>query len=146
MSPPVRVRRFTSPREPERVLHAIVDTAEVTEGRVDVSAPKEWLQLSVIALAEGASMRPHVHNPRPADRSPASVTQEAWLVVRGCVHARLYDEDRALLAEATLPAGHVLMTFAGGHAFHGAERGTLLVECKNGPYEGRDYTAIEGTP
>jgi cupin fold WbuC family metalloprotein len=138
------LRRYTSRREPDRLLHAILDTAEVRTGRVDLSPPTEWLQLSVIALAEGASMRPHVHDPRPAGRAPASVTQEAWVVVRGRVQARLYDEDRALLDEATLTAGQVLVTFRGGHAFHGAEGGTILVECKNGPYEGRDYTAFEG--
>jgi cupin fold WbuC family metalloprotein len=144
-SPDGSTRRFLSRNAAGRILHAVVDTTRTTGHRTDVSPPAEWLQLSVIALGDGASMRPHTHNPRSAERAPASVTQEAWLVLRGSIQVSLYDEDAAFLEELTLAAGHILVTFYGGHAFAGAQPGTLLVECKNGPYEGRDYTAFEAT-
>jgi hypothetical protein len=37
----------------------------------------------------------------------------------------------------------MLVTFHGGHSFFGAEEGTLLLECKNGPFTGRAYTPFE---
>ena len=138
------VRRFMSKRKPDRLLHAIVDPSTAPLGRVDVSPAEGWLQLSVIVLAEGASIRPHTHDihPPPDAESPW-VTQEAWLVWRGSIRVRLYDEDHVLLEETTIDAGRILVTFHGGHAFYAAEPQTLLVECKNGPFRGRAYTVFD---
>jgi hypothetical protein len=138
------VRRYTSSKVPGRLLHAIVDTSRAGQGRVDVSPAEEWLQLSIITLDAGGSIRPHTHDVRPlTEKASAWVTQEAWLVLRGSIRVRLYDEDHGLLEETSLDAGRMLVTFHGGHAFSGAEQGTLLLECKNGPFTGRAYTAFE---
>jgi len=37
----------------------------------------------------------------------------------------------------------MLVTFYGGHALEGGTAGALMIECKNGPYLGRDYTVFE---
>jgi hypothetical protein len=138
------VRRYMSRKNPERLLHAIVDPSRADKGRVDISPAEEWLQLSVIALDAGGSIRPHTHDVRPlTPQASAWVTQEAWFVVRGSIRIRLYDEDHGLLEETTLDAGRMLVTFHGGHSFFGAEEGTLLLECKNGPFTGRAYTPFE---
>ncbi len=138
------VRRYTSSKIPNRLLHAIVDTSRAGQGRTDVSPAEEWLQLSIIMLDAGGSIRPHTHDVRPlTEKASAWVTQEAWLVLRGSLQVRLYDEDHGLLEETTIDAGRMLVTFHGGHAFFGAEQGTLLLECKNGPFTGRAYTAFE---
>lgn len=147
MSMTLPVRRFLSSRDPAQLLHAIVDTREVVTGRVDVSPPTERLQLSVVALKEGASVPPHIHQPRA--KSAALVpflTQESWIILRGAINVRLYDEDGHCIAVEKLTAGQLLVSFHGGHAFDQAELNTLIIECKNGPYEGRDYSVIEDLP
>ena len=136
------VQRFASAKTQSRLLHAIVDTARIEASRVDVSPESEWLQLSIISPKPGASMKPHVHNARAAN-TRERLPQEAWFVIAGSMSVRLYDEDKQLLHETTLRAGQLLVTFHGGHAFHSVEAGTRFMECKNGPYEGRDYTAFE---
>jgi cupin fold WbuC family metalloprotein len=134
-----------SRKTPDRLLHAIVDPSFLRQGRVDVSPSQEWLQLSLIALDAGGSIRPHTHDVKPlkTDDAPNWLTQEAWVVMRGSVRIRLYDEDHERLDELTLDAGRLVVTFHGGHSFFGAEPGTLLLECKNGPFTGRAYTPFE---
>ena len=144
-TPPVR--RFLSSRDPAQLLHAIVDTREVVTGRVDVSPPTERLQLSVVALKEGASVPPHIHQPREKSSSQLPfLTQESWIVLRGGINVRLYDENGNFIAVEKLAAGQLLVSFHGGHAFDQAELNTVIIECKNGPYEGRDYSLIEDLP
>jgi cupin fold WbuC family metalloprotein len=146
MTPPSDVRRFHSRRDPARLMHAVVITsAGAPAARLDVTPPEEWLQLSVIPLADGAAMRPHAHDARQAG-APADVTQEAWIVLRGALAVQLFDDDRTLLHETTLSAGDALVTFRGGHTFQVVQPGTVIIECKNGPYLGRDYTAFEPQP
>jgi cupin fold WbuC family metalloprotein len=140
---PPWIRRFESRVNPGQLLHAIVDTNRMESRRTDIAPQTEWLQLAVLRLEEGASIAPHTHRHKAA--APAATprrTQEAWLVLRGAITVSLYDEDRALLEIFTLQAGNILVTFQGGHGFSGSQVGTVLVECKNGPYEGRDYDAI----
>jgi len=139
-------RLFNSRHTPSRLLHAVVDAANATAPRTGVSPPSELLQLCVLVLPDGASIVPHEHGPLAS--TPASQdarTQEAWIILKGSVRARLFDEDRNLMSTEVVGAGEILVTFRGGHAFDSAEPGTVLVELKNGPYLGRDYVAFEST-
>lgn len=140
------VRRFRSKREPGRTLHAILDSSLTSPGRADASPAEEWLQVSMLTFEEGASLGPHEHLTRSLSSVAESTRpgQEAWIVLRGSVNIRLYDEDRSLIEDTVLSAGHVLVTLHGAHAFRNAERGTVMVECKLGPYLGRDYTEFDG--
>lgn len=136
-----------SSRDAAQLLHAIVDTREIDTGRFDISPPTERLQVSVVALKEGAAVRAHIHQPRAMLTPQLSfLTQESWIIVRGAITVRLYDEDNGFIAVERLTAGQLLVSFHGGHAFDQAEPNTIMVECKNGPYEGRDYSVIEDRP
>jgi quercetin dioxygenase-like cupin family protein len=129
--------------EPDRLLHAIVRTSIAGSSRLNVSPPQAHLQVSLVPLEHGASVGPHIHDrPAPPDGSP-HFTQEAWIILRGAVRVSLYDERRTLIENAQLSVGDVLVTFHGGHAFHDAHHDTLLLECKNGPYRGPDYTKFD---
>lgn len=136
------MKKFFSKTSPERLLHVIFDANEPFKNRVDLSAPEQWLQVSVMNLPKAKKVNPHIHDLREqiASRSPG-ITQECWIILRGEIKATLFDLDRALLHEQKLPQGHVLVTFFGGHSLE-SENGALMVECKNGPYLGRDYTAF----
>lgn len=138
-------RLFNSRHNPSRLLHAVVDAVNATAPRTGVSPASELLQLSVLVLAEGAAIVPHEHGPLATAAPQDARTQEAWIILKGSVRARLFDEERNLISTEVVGAGELLVTFRGGHAFDSAEPGTVLVELKNGPYLGRDYVAFEST-
>jgi cupin fold WbuC family metalloprotein len=125
------------------MLHVILRTSIPISSRLSVSPPQARLQVSLVPLARGASVAPHIHDrPAPSDGSP-QLTQESWFVLRGAVRVSLYDERRVLIERVQLSAGDMLVTFHGGHAFDEADEDTLLLECKNGPYRGPDYTKFD---
>lgn len=132
------VREVYSVQDSERLLHVIVDTTAVTGGRLDVSPTEEPLQLSVIPLQAGRGVKPHQHFARNITEA-SRMAQEAWIVVRGVIEVRLYDIDRSFLQSTTLQQGSILVTFRGGHAFQAVADDTVIIECKPGPYVGKDY-------
>ena len=137
------MNKIYSQVEPGRLLHLIFNTNEPFENRTDLSDPQQWLQVSVMNLPPAKKVGPHIHNPR-AETAPAipGVTQECWIVLRGEIKAGLFDLDRSPLAQHALTAGQMLVTFYGGHSLESGSAGARLIECKNGPYLGRDYTAF----
>ncbi|MBX7134668.1 MAG: hypothetical protein K1X67_18525 [Fimbriimonadaceae bacterium] len=129
--------------EPERLLHVVFDGTEPLDSRTDLSDPQEWLQVSVLNFAPAKTVGPHLHNAREQHGSArVCTTQEAWIVLRGEITAGLFDLDHRPLGEETLLPGHVLVTFGGGHSLQCGRLGAMLVECKNGPYLGRDHTSF----
>jgi cupin fold WbuC family metalloprotein len=137
------MNKIVSQAEPGRVLHVILDSAASIEGRIDLSTANEPLQVSAIAIAPGKKVNPHIHNPRSQEGATgAPITQECWIVIRGKIDVSLFDLDRKLLHQQSLTQGSLLVTFYGGHALEGATDGAVIVECKNGPYLGRDYTGF----
>jgi hypothetical protein len=138
------LNKIYSKSEPGRLLHVILDTNEPFDNRLDLCDPGQWLQVSVIKLPAAKKVSPHIHHPRPPNPSGASgITQECWIVLRGEIQIRLFDLDRSPLHQQALSPGQMLVTFYGGHALECGSAGALMIECKNGPYMGRDYTAFE---
>jgi hypothetical protein len=138
------MNKIHSKTEPGRLLHIILDTSEPFENRLDLAEGGQWLQVSVLKLPPGKKVNPHIHQPRvqPPPGGPG-ITQECWIVLRGEIKVRLFDLDQTPLHQQTLSPGHLLMTFYGGHALEGGGEGALMIECKNGPYLGRDYTVFQ---
>ncbi len=134
------MERVFSAADPHLLLHVIMNTAAVASERVDLSAAEEFLQISVVPLSAGREIKPH----RALSRKVGGdgPVQEAWIVVNGSIEVGLYDVDRTLLKSAILTAGWMLVTFRGGHAFKTLSDSTTLIECKVGPYVGRDYEFI----
>lgn len=134
------MEKVFSSSDPGALLHVIMDTAALSAERVDLSPPDELLQLSVIPLAKGRALKPH----RALVRSirHEGPVQEAWIVIRGSIEVRLFDLDNSFLKAAVLSAGWLLLTFRGGHSFETPDGQTTLIECKAGPYVGRDYEFI----
>jgi len=135
------MKKIYSIAEPSRLLHVIFNTNEPFENRADLCDNEQWLQVSVINLPASKKVNPHIHNPRPPSAS-AGITQECWIILRGQIKISLFDLDRKLLHQQELSQGHLLVTFYGGHSLECETEGALMIECKNGPYAGRDYTAF----
>lgn len=134
------MEKVFSSSDPGALLHVIMNTAALSDDRVDLSPPEEFLQISVIPLAKGRALNPH----RALVRSVRyeGPVQEAWIVMRGSIQVRLFDLDNSFLKSAVLSAGWLLLTLRGGHSFETADDETMLIECKTGPYVGRDYESI----
>ncbi len=122
----------------------VLDTNEPFENRVDLTDPSQFLQVSVMKIPPGKKVNPHIHQPRQAN-PPANpgITQECWIVLRGELKIRLFDLDQTLLHQQALSPGNLLVTFYGGHSLECQSDGAVMIECKNGPYLGRDYTSFE---
>lgn len=131
--------------EPARLLHVVCDALGGGADRIDVSPTEQHLQVSVIPLAAGRQVRPHIHQPRVTPPPQSVITQESWLVLRGRIRVRLFDLDQALLEECELGPGSFLVTYGGGHALECLEENTVMLEYKNGPYLGRDFKTFAET-
>lgn len=129
--------------EPGRLLHVIFNADEPFEDRVNLSDPEHLLQVSVMELSPARNVPPHIHALREKETKPEQgVTQECWIVLRGGVRIALFDLDQRPLGQQSLRGGHILVTFFGGHSLESESGGALMIECKNGPYLGRDYTTF----
>ena len=123
---------------PEHLLHCIANSLELGNSRTDISAPDQFLQVSVIPLRAGKHITPHIHDLRGPSPG-ATITQESWVVLRGKIRIRLFDLDRAFLHEDELLPGFLLVTYNGGHSLECLDEDSVMLEFKNGPYIGRDF-------
>jgi len=134
------MERVFSTVDPSILLHVIVNAAAVSGDRVDLSPSQEFLQLSVVPLKAGRGVKPH----RALLRSLGGdgPVPESWIVMSGAIDVNLFDIDGSLLKSARLSSGWLLVTFRGGHGFSAVDDHTTIIECKLGPYVGRDYEFI----
>jgi cupin fold WbuC family metalloprotein len=115
-------------------LHRLVRREDICGARKDVCPPEEPLQMACLALGEGTAFRAHKHI---LQRRTTDIAQEAWIVIAGSVQVTYYDLDDSVLAVETLAPGDCSITFRGGHAYTALSEGTLVYECKTGPYQGQ---------
>lgn len=127
------MKKIYSKVEPDLLCHIVYRLQDITEGRIDITDPKEYLQISAMNLNAGKTFRPHKHITQERN---TTITQESWLVVAGSVKAILYDIDDTILEEAVLFAGDLSVTFIGGHNYLILEDQTKIYEYKTGPYNG----------
>lgn len=127
----------------DTVCHIIFKASDFKDGRIDISDPKQFLQLSALKLENGKTFKPHRHI---YQKRITDITQESWVVIKGSVKAILYDIDDSILEEIILEPGDLSITFRGGHNYLILQDDTLVYEYKTGPYNGqsKDKVFIEG--
>jgi hypothetical protein len=101
--------------------------------RIDITKPKEILQLSVLGLKRNQIVTAHSHN--PTLRTTVG-TSECWVVRVGKVEFELFDLDSSRLFKARLNKNDLVIFHAGGHSLRVISRKAQVYELKNGPYEG----------
>ncbi len=123
------------------LLHKVHKFSEITDGRNDLVAPEEFIQVSALKLPEGKTFAPHKHN---IDSKETTIAQESWVILKGKVKAIFYDLDDTIIAEEILEQGDLSVTLRGGHNYLILEEDTIVYEFKTGPYFGqkRDKTFI----
>ena len=126
-------------------LHKHVKLSQLSKykfDRVDLCGKSENIQAAVIQFESGLEVPPHKHNIEKAQRNHP-YAQELWMVLNGKFLAKIFDTDDSFLTEIELETSDILITFQGGHSIKSLEENSLLLEFKDGPFTGRDYTRLE---
>lgn len=116
--------------EDGRIAHMAFSMGNADLGRTDLAHAGEGLQCAVIKFPAGKSFLAHRHLERPRT---ISITQEAWVIIKGAVKISYFDENETFLAEAILSAGDMSLTFRGGHGYAIVEDAEIY-EFKLGPF------------
>jgi hypothetical protein len=129
-------------RDGDRKIAVIIRGGDIGEGLTFCSDDKDFIQVGSWNYNSGKELLAHSHNrvERSIDR-----TQECIIVLSGSVRARIYSDNRRLLATEELHPHDTLIAFSGGHGYDILEDGTRVIEVKNGPYMGAalDRTRFE---
>lgn len=135
------IRKIYSLIEPGRLTHVVIKNIhDEIDGRMDISEPEEPLQLAILNFNEGKTFFPHKHIPK---LDQTTITQEAWIILRGKVKAILYDLDDEIIEKPELETGDIVITYYGGHNYYILEDNTLITEVKTGPYRGQKADKVK---
>ena len=117
----------------EKLILSELKYTDISEYRSDLSPDEEYLQVSGRKLKLGTKVPAHRH--LQIDRN-TTITQEAWVVVKGKVKGIFYDLDNTILHESILTDGDCVVLYRGGHSLEVLEEDTIFYEFKTGPYFG----------
>ena len=120
------------------ILHKIIRSNEINNGRFDYSANEQFLQVATLRHDKGMTFKPHKHKWN-LPRVEMSITQECWVVIRGMIEAIYYDREGNLLCNKMLHPGDITITYDGGHNYIFRDDDCYVVEIKTGPYLGKEH-------
>ena len=128
----------------DAILHVIISATDVLQQdaeRIDITEPKEFLQLAIIHVKEAKVFKSHRHLER--ERTISNLrAQESWIVVQGSVRVDYFDENDSPLESHVLNPGDITITFQGGHGYEVLKAPGIFIEFKSGPYEGQKIDKI----
>ena len=127
------MKRIYSNIDSSKLILTILRFNNISKYRSDLSPDSEYLQVSGRKLEKGIKVAAHKHLPilRKTD-----ITQEAWVILEGCVEGRFYDLDNSLLYTTKIKKGDVVVLYRGGHSLEVLSEDTIFYEFKTGPYFG----------
>ena len=95
----------------------------------------DFIQVGVWGYNEGKELKAHIHNEVSRE---VLWTQEVLFVRSGKLLARIYNTEEKLISQLEVQAGDIIILLRGGHGYDILEKGTQVLEIKNGPYVGAD--------
>lgn len=126
-------KKIYSNIEPDKILLSMIRLSEINETRNNISPDEEFIQASGMILNSDFKVKAHKHK---YQKRVTTLTQEAWVVIRGKIKAKFFDLDDKLIFETTLQDGDCVSIFRGGHSLEVIDNNTIFYEFKNGPYNG----------
>ena len=132
--------KIYSKLDPKLLLHQINRQEDIPAGKMQLSDPKEFLQIGTMVLEQGETIPAHKHTWKAGESR--TITQESWIIIRGSIKGIFYDTDDQILAEEILYPGDCAITYQGGHSLINLEADTAFYEIKTGPYLGREQDKI----
>ena len=130
------MKKIFSKIEPYKLISSIISIDEIGSYRTDISPNTEFLQVSARKLNADVFVKPHKHKPILRQ---ITITQEAWVIIKGKIKAMIYDIDKNFLQEVIITDGGCIVLYNGGHSLTPLEDDTIFYEIKNGPYYGYEY-------
>jgi|TARA_Y100000389_G_C17449034_1_gene513475 hypothetical protein len=128
------IEKIYSKVDKKLILFSAMNIKDVSDGRIDSSPEKEYLQSSISNLKKGFQIKPHKHK---SFERKIYKTQEAWFLYEGKIVAEFFDIDNKKVAERVFKKGDLISIFNGGHCFQITEN-SIFLEFKNGPYFGKE--------
>jgi hypothetical protein len=128
----------------ERIEHEGVIFAEIIWAGVEVeqttffSPPESSFQFGLLAHEAGFVEPAHYHQPT---RRQIDDLQQMFVVQRGVVAVKLYDDDARLLREVILRQGDAIVLVHGVHSIRVIEDMQCL-SVKQGPFLGTEYDKV----
>lgn len=116
----------------EKLLTIIIKKYRVSN-RNNFSDPKEILQTSILSVNRNEPINAHRHH---LIHRETIGTQEVWIVKKGRGVLYVYDLNDRLIDSKIIKKGDIVLYISGGHGLMPLSRSMVLVEVKNGPYEG----------
>ncbi|MBU1092767.1 WbuC family cupin fold metalloprotein [Patescibacteria group bacterium] len=135
------MQKIYSKTDPKLLLHQINRLEDIPKGKMQLSDPKEFLQICTMDLQKDETVPAHKHLWKNGEKSV--ITQESWIVIRGSIQGAFYDTDDKVIAEEILRPGDCVITYQGGHSLTNLEEGTIFYEIKTGPYQGRENDKVK---
>ena len=102
------IMKFYSKVDTTKILFSLLRFNEIKEKRTDISPDDQFLQTSGRVLKKGFKVKAHKHN---YIKRETTITQEAWIVLKGLISAKFYDLDDKLIFETTLTKGDCVTIF-----------------------------------
>jgi len=128
------MEKIYSEVRPGELLHVVHFRSDFTKERFDFSPEKEFIQATSLYSKTGRVVSAHKHL---LQKKTTTITQEAIVVISGCLNVKYYDLDHKLIKKITLNEGDCTLTFRGGHEFEISPE-TRIYEFKTGPYFGKE--------
>jgi len=114
----------------DNLLAILIKANEIKIGRNFLTTNEEEMQVASFNFAEKTVIDNHIHLNQ--DRS-IQTTPEILFVVSGKLKVFIFDEYKDFVNEYNLETGDTIALIKGGHG-SAVEKGTKLVEAKQGPY------------
>jgi hypothetical protein len=130
------MKKIFSKIEPYKLISSIISIDEIGSYRTDISPNTEFLQVSARKLNGDVFVKAHKHK---SILRQITITQEAWVIIKGKIRAMIYDIDKNFLQEVIITDGGCIVLYNGGHSLTPLEDNTIFYEIKNGPYYGYEY-------
>ena len=108
----------------------VIKADEIKERTNFITNNEEEMQVASFNFSEETVIDNHIHLNQNRN---INTTPEIIFVVEGKIKATLFDDEENLIDEIELRTGDTIAFLKGGHGLI-AEKGTKLVEAKQGPY------------
>jgi hypothetical protein len=119
----------------EVLARLIPESVAWQDGLSFFSQDNEYVQVGTWGYDAGKELLAHAHNKVVRE---VPWTQEVLYIRKGSLKARIYNQQDVLVRELIAKEGDVLILLTGGHGYDILEKGTQVLEVKNGPYVGAD--------
>tara|TARA_Y100000389_G_C17471500_1_gene531716 strand:+ start:9379 stop:9771 length:393 start_codon:yes stop_codon:yes gene_type:complete len=113
-----------------KLVSIVIKADEIKERTNFITNNEEEMQVASFNFSEETVIDNHIHLNQNRN---INTTPEIIFVVEGKIKATLFDDEENLIDEIELTTGDTIAFLKGGHGLI-AEKGTKLVEAKQGPY------------